>query len=412
MVKLKQAFDALLTKFGKRKSFFKQTIERWEEKGKTQWYKKGKALLDQLEKEADELKALFADTSAKVEKTAVKARVRMFKRMFKQLHESTKPAWRQWLEALIIAAGIAILLRNFLFGLYHVPTGSAEPTILVGDRVWGNKLAYMYDTVKRGDLVIFDDPRFKYSRSSWFQRNWQKYVGFNIPLLGLGAGPINLVKRVVAVPGDVIEGRVEDGKTVIYLNDKKLDEPYVNPYPLIHLEKEAGFIPFRRIGPLAVPAFLQKRPAPVFYTYVPGISLEKQPYYNMEKYEIVLDPRYPMSPRPDLRRPYTPAPKKLGQTSYDEFGPMTVPEGKYWVMGDSRQNSHDSRWFGWLDEKFIHGRLSFIIYSIDSQEPFWFFELLKHPIDFWLKGIRWNRFFKAARPEEPLGASRRITPQE
>ncbi|MBU1007740.1 signal peptidase I [Candidatus Dependentiae bacterium] len=392
MIKLKKRFEEMVAMFGKRKPFFEKTIARWGERGKTEWHDKGQAILDRLEKEAAELRELFADAGSAVKKTAVKARVKLFKKMFKQLHESTKPSWRQWLEALLIAGFVALLLRNFLFGLYHVPTGSAEPTILVGDRVWGNKLAYAFDTVKRGELVIFDDPRFKYSKSSWLHRSWQKYVGLGVPLLGLKQGPINLVKRVVAVPGDWIEGRVEAGKTVIYLNDKKLDEPYVNPYPLIWLDKRAGLLPFSKIGPFPIPRFLQERSVPdgVRYTFVPGVPFEEQPYYTMDKAEVIQIPGYPT-----FSLPYTPSLKAFGQASADEFGPMRIPEGKYWVMGDSRKNSHDSRWFGLLDEKCVHGRLSFIIYSIDSQEPLWLFELLKHPIDFWKNSVRWNRFFKS-----------------
>jgi len=292
------------------------------------------------------------------------------------------------------------LLRNFIFGLYHVPTGSAEPTILVGDRVWGNKLAYMFNKkVQRGDLVIFDNPLFKYDKSSRFHQLWQQYVGFEVPLLGLKSGPINMVKRVIAVPGDWIEGRVEDGKTVIYINEKKLDEPYVNPYPLIWLDKKVGFLPIEKIGPLTVPWFLRERSVKdgVWYTYVPGVPFEEQPYYNMEKHEVIQIPGYS-----SFRLPYTPSPQRFGgEKSADAFGPTRVPEGKYWVMGDSRKNSHDSRWFGFLDKKYIHGRLSFIIYSIDSQESFWLFELLKHPIDFWRKAIRWNRFFKKPAATKP-----------
>ena len=47
-----------------------------------------------------------------------------------------------------------------------------------------------------------------------------------------------------------------------------------------------------------------------------------------------------------------------------------------------------------FDKKYIQGRVSFVIYSIDSEEAIWLFDLLKHPIDFWTKHIRWNRFFK------------------
>lgn len=386
MESLKKRFDILLKKYEARKSFFVNKVERWGKKRNKKWYLQGKELLQVLEKESGQLKEMFVNAEGIVKKT-LKTKLKDFKKAYKQIHEATKPEWRQWIEALVIAGVIAFVLRSFLFGLYHVPTGSAEPTVLVGDRVWGNKLAYMFgDKPARGDLVIFDEPRFKYSKSSWVQNAWQKYVGIPVSLLGLEAGPINVVKRVIACPGDKIEGRVEEGKPVIYLNEKKLDEPYVNPYPLILLVKSTGFISLKSIGPFVIPSFLRLTYVPVQYTYVPEKSFEKQPFYNIKKSEII---------SPILTKPYTSCYKDQEKTcNADVFGPFRINKGKYWVMGDSRKNSQDSRWFGFLDEKLIHGRLSFIIFSIDSQEPFWLLELIKHPIDFWFKYVRWNRFFK------------------
>jgi signal peptidase I len=383
MNKLKKIFDALHDKFTRKKPIFEKVLDKWHKRGKKSWYDRGRLLLDQLEKEGNELKALFADTGRAIETAAVKARIKLFKKRYKELSESTKSSWQQWTEALVFAGVVALVLRHFIFGLYHVPTGSAEPGILVGDRVWGNKLAYYFGEVKRGDLVIFDDPRFKYDENS-IQASWQKYIGFPIPLLGLKSGPINVVKRVIACPGDWIEGRVEDDKTVIYLNGKKLDEPYVNPYPLVVVERQVGFFPIQSLGPLPIPSFLQRQKVYRWYTYVPDKRLDEQPYYNMSESEVVRVQGVTL-----IRKPFEPYPG-----GEDVFGPMRVPDDKYWVMGDSRKNSEDSRWFGFLDRKYIHGRFSFIIYSVDSEEPLWLFELVNHPIDFWLKSIRWNRFFK------------------
>jgi len=249
-------------------------------------------------------------------------------------------------------------------------------------------MAYYLGKPKHGDLVIFDSPTFVYNRKSVFKSWWQKYVGLPVPLLGMSPGPINLVKRVIAVPGDWIEGKLEEGKPVIYLNGKKLKETYVNPYPLKYVRRDLGF--FRGDLPF-VPRFLRRTYKEVRYTYVPGVSYEDQPYYHMEEENIV-----PISPEIDLIHnwPHTPSIDMSTGTVRDSFGPIKVPEGKYWVMGDSRKNSQDARWFGLLDEQLIHGKLSFIIYSIDSEEQLWLLELLKHPINFWRKSVRWNRFIK------------------
>ena len=310
--------------------------------------------------------------------------MKKFKAVYKELIELTKPIWRQWVEAIVVAGALVFVLRTYIFGLYHVPTGSAEPTILVGDRLWGNKMAYYWGEVKRGDSVIFDDPEFIYDRSNIINYYWQKYIGMEIPLLGLSRGPENWVKRVIAVPGDVIEGRIENGKTVVYLNGKKLDESsYVNPYPLIGLLKTTGFIDLEHIGPFSVPSFLRKQLKVVNYTYDPKKSFQEQPFYNMSEDQVIRKP----DGTPFMRMPYSPSEE-------DVFGPIKLPKGKYWVMGDSRKNSRDSRFWNFLDESLIHGRASFIIYSVDSEEPLWLFELLKHPIDFWKKKVRWNRFLK------------------
>lgn len=385
MENLKKSFEKIYSKYSNKKFKFKSVIAKWNSKNNLEMAKKAQALLDEAEVLATELKENFIPTlESQPDKNVVYKKLKEFKSVYKKLVEITKPTWRQWIEAIVLAGSVVFILRTFIFGLYHVPTGSAEPTILVGDRLWGNKMAYYLSDVKRGDSVIFDNPEFIYDKSNPINYYWQKYIGFPIPLLGLSAGPDNWVKRVIAVPGDVIEGRVEDGKTVIYRNGEKLDETsFVNPYPLIRLIKTTGFFNFESVGPLMIPSFLRKQLKPVYYTYDPSKSFEDQPFYDMKKEEVLKG----YDGTPDMRIPYSPESK-------DVFGPIRLPKGKYWVMGDSRKNSQDSRFWGFLDEDLIHGRASFIIYSVDSEEPLWLFELLKHPIDFWTKKVRWNRFFK------------------
>lgn len=393
MKALIESFEKISAKYQARREHFVTVIERFKSKGYEDLYQKCNRRLEEADALLKQLTHELVTMQGRVDKAAAKSQVKAFRRAYRELHELTKPSWRQWLEAVVVALALALVLRNFLFGLYHVPTGSAEPNILVGDRIWGNKMAYYVSPVHRGDLVIFDNPKFEYDKSNKFYELWQRYIGFPVPLLGLGTGPDNWVKRVIAVPGDTIEGRVEEGRTVIYLNGKKLKEPYVNTFPLMRVRRTKGLIPWANIGPLSVPQFLRyeyREPSPK-YTYDPSKSLAQQPYYAIDEEDIV---RRPDTLEPDLDYAFTPAYKYHDMGCYDIFGPYVIPDDCYWVMGDSRKNSEDSRWWGFLKKDRIHGRASFVIYSIDSEEAFWLFDLIKHPIDFWTRHVRWNRFFK------------------
>ncbi len=70
----------------------------------------------------------------------------------------------------------------------------------------------------------------------------------------------------------------------------------------------------------------------------------------------------------------------------DNMGPVTVPEGRLWVMGDNREDSIDSRSWGFLDDDLILGKAMIVLYSWEhvKYKPFW-------------RRLRWNRFFKILR---------------
>ena len=76
----------------------------------------------------------------------------------------------------------------------------------------------------------------------------------------------------------------------------------------------------------------------------------------------------------------------------DEFS-VALGSDEYWAMGDNRKGSKDSRVFGPIKRDSIHGRILFRIWSVDSDESWWIWDLITHPIDFW-KRVRWGRFFQ------------------
>lgn len=127
--------------------------------------------------------------------------------------KNKKSIFRELLGYLIvaaIAALFAVLLRIFIIEPYIVPTPSMAPTLIVGDRVIVNKIAFKFSDIQRGDLIAFNSP---------FE---EKY----------------LVKRVIALPGDEVSF-TESGE--IYINGEQLEESYLpeDNYPSY---KNEGFI--------------------------------------------------------------------------------------------------------------------------------------------------------------------------
>jgi len=107
----------------------------------------------------------------------------------------------EWVAVVVGALVVALVVKTFLFQAFYIPSASMEPTLEKGDRVLVNKISYDLHDVNRGDVIVFELD--------------EEDVGPD--------GIKDLIKRVVGLPGDVIESR--DG--VVYVNDRALDEPYL-----------------------------------------------------------------------------------------------------------------------------------------------------------------------------------------
>lgn len=284
------------------------------------------------------------------------------------MHQS-KNKFYELVRTLVIILPIAFFIRTFLYGLYQVPTGSMETTMLVGERFLADKLTVWFHGPERGDIITFNDAwQFKYSDNS-AMRLFQQYVW----------GPSNWTKRVIGKPGDHVKGVIEDGKPVIYLNGEKLNEPYLNKYPLIAIYIDG-----------ATPA---DGDAYHVRSYDPNYSYEDQPFYQMSPYNVQYAKQmFTRMNRPWILEPGTPVQLRPGEKSPDEFE-VQLGDTEYWAMGDNRLGSGDSRFYGPLDASYIHGKIIFRLWSIDSYESWWLWDLVKHPIDFWRR-VRWSRFFQ------------------
>ena len=203
--------------------------------------------------------------------------------------------WRGWGWSLVIAIVIATSFRSAIADWNDVPTGSMKPTILEGDRIFVNKLAYdlkvpfttwhlaQWDNPKRGDIVVFFSP----------------------------ADGKRLVKRVIGLPGDEIAML----RNRLFINGEVLDY------------------------------------APLEQEIIEQLAPDQQAthfFFN----EHLTEETHPMMIAP-------------ARPSLHTFAPVTVPDGRYFVMGDNRDNSADSRVFGFVERRRIIGRATTVVLSLN-----------------------------------------------
>ncbi|MRX71624.1 signal peptidase I [Bacillus lacus] len=173
--------------------------------------------------------------------------------------KSKKSSAFEWIKAIIIAVGLALVIRIFLFEPYLVEGASMNPTLHDGERLFVNKTIGFTNHFNRGDIVIING-----------EENGLHYV-----------------KRIVGLPGDTIEMNDD----VLTINGEEVEEEYLDE--------------------------------------------------NRQEAE------------------------QIGLLLTDNFGPQEIPEGNYFVMGDNRLNSMDSRnGLGFIDEARIIGRSEFVFFPI------------------------------------------------
>jgi len=279
-----------------------------------------------------------------------------------------KPWLQDWIEAILFAFVVAMIIRNYTFQNFMIPSPSMEKTLLTGDYLVANKLKYYFSDPKREDIVTFRYPKIEEGTPEHPQ-SMDNYIRLFDPLYINKAAffqksPLtiahityyarkNVVKRVIGMPGDIVEVRDK----IIYINGERFErgyECYDIPYPS---------------PPQSPVQIIQHR---FFEGQDDGIISQNQWY---KPYVLAPDTTgYAAAP---IRKPF----------NRDWFGPIQIPEGKYFVLGDNRDVSEDSRYWGFLDRSDITGTPWLIFFSKGIE----YNQLFDTP------HTRWDRIFRLAR---------------
>ena len=255
-----------------------------------------------------------------------------------------KSVVREIFEFLVVTVIVALFGMTFLVQGMKVPTGSMQNTIEIGDHLLVAKFppaSYSIlplvpqRKIGRGDVIVFKYPGYKYDPDRDRER-------------GIAPFSLNYVKRVIGIPGDVIEMSGREVKVngapanedVVIANEPCNSAPDSDPCHKGPLEMVEDSEP-GKLGAYGV-----------FYEPGPEQSSESYPVFQNEG---------------DGRR-------------------VTVPDDAVFVMGDNRDNSEDSRYWGFVKQDLIVGRAMLIYWSYDES-----LGSSGNPISDFIYNSRWRR---------------------
>ncbi len=263
-----------------------------------------------------------------------------------------KSAARESFESIVIAIAAALFIRAFFIEAFTIPSGSMIPTLAVGDFLFVNKLSY-------GLRLPFTN----YMAANWSDPQRGDVVVFVYPC----EPSVDYIKRVIGVPGDEIRA---DEYGYVEVNGIPVQETSNGVFT-----KYSEFS-----GNDAQPQICKSNTFSEYTVSLPPTNFEILRCSDVQPLE-----KTPTHARKWQVEPFNICPPRAlpnGQIHWK------IPEGHVFVMGDNRQNSQDSRYWGLVPYGMIKGKAMFRWLSWDSAAPW---------SEFWNK-IRWKRIFTGIHP--------------
>lgn len=361
---------------------------------------------------------------------------------FRRKYPYEKSAAREWADAIVFAVVAATLIRTLLIEAYMIPTGSMERSLLIGDFLFVSKVNYgprmpitpvafpfAHHTMPlTGTKAYWDGLEMDYRRLPGLQKiKRNDVVVFNYPMEADApySRPVdkreNYIKRAIGIPGDT----VSLANAQVYINNEMginppesqlsyevlTDGTDINPDRIIDLrldligrgnvdqyrfhltkdmaEKIKGWSNIKSVTPLIMPPGYQQ----------PGGVFPKDGYedWNQDNIGPIIVPHSGWTvdldsmTAPLYERAITVYEGNTFETKDDGYyingtkaSNYTFKMNYYWMMGDNRHNSLDSRFWGFVPEDHIVGKALFVWLSLDDQGSF-------------LDKVRWNRIFMGIR---------------
>jgi len=254
-----------------------------------------------------------------------------------------KTVIREYFESAVVTVIMALFGMTFVVQAVKVPTASMENTITVGDHLLVNKFIFApgptfpllpQREIRRGDIIVFKYPGNPFNQERDKDED-------NIPF------KVNYVKRVIGLPGDEVEVR----GLKVYVNGSPLPEHII--------AVDGRMAQGNQKAPLKIVGEDPRKPEDRYdvYYFEQNVEAERQG-------------------------------RKLSPSSDFNFAvngkAAKIPANSYFVMGDDRDNSLDSRAWGYVPRDLVIGRAMFVYWSYDETKPF------NSPIDFFTN-TRWSR---------------------